>query len=125
MHGNCPFYSYCIVTALIDKPDAVTNCSVLHQSSESLQISCSEGFSGGLPQNFLLEIFAVEDNALLTNISNSRPTFTIRALHPDTQYVVQVTAVNAKGRSDALTVSLLTLRLPETQKNIGSVKSEG
>ena len=74
--------------------------------------------------NFLLEIFATEDNALLTNISNSQPAFTIRALHPDTQYIVQVTAVNAKGRSDALTVSLLTLRLPETQKNIGSVKSD-
>jgi len=96
----------------------------LHQSSESLQITCNEGFSGGLPQNILMEIFATEDNALLTNISNSQPTFTIRALHPDTQYMVQVTAVNAKGRSDALTVSLLTLRLPETQKNIGSVKSE-
>ena len=109
----------------IDKPDPLPNCSVVHQSTELLQIGCSEGFGGGLPQTFLLEILSTHDNMMRTNISNSRPTFTIRALHPDTQYIVQVTAVNAKGRSEPLRVDVFAHRITETQKNFGTSKSDG
>ena len=123
-----------------DKPDPLTNCSVSHQSSESLQIACSEGFSGGLPQNFLLEIFAIDAGAaspetaattrptspeLKTNQTSMKPVFIVRGLDADTAYVAHVTAVNAKGRSEPLVVRVVTLRPPETQKNIGPGKSEG
>lgn len=117
----------------IDKPDPLSNCSVSHQSTDSLQIACNEGFSGGLPQNFLLEIF---DTSLAgeggsgpleskTNQTSMKPVFIVRGLHADTPYVAYVTAVNAKGRSEPLLVRIVTLRPPETQKNIGSGKSEG
>lgn len=132
---------------VIDKPDPVSNCSVSHQSSESLQIACSEGFSGGLPQNFLLEIFTA-DGALAGsapaaqqetssqrpylpaelktfNQTSMKPVFIVRGLDADTTYVGQVTAVNAKGRSESFVVRVVTLRLPETQKNVGPGKSEG
>lgn len=127
-----------------DKPDPLSNCSVSHQSAESLQIACSEGFSGGLPQNFLLEIFAIDATAantagspetvptphpaapeLKTNQTSMKPVFIVRGLNADTAYVAHVTAVNAKGRSEPLVVRIVTLRPPETQKNIGPGKSEG
>ena len=54
-----------------------------------------------------------------------KPVFIVRGLHADTPYVAHVTAVNAKGRSEPLLVRIVTLRPPETQKNIGSGKSEG
>lgn len=127
-----------------DKPDPVSNCSVSHQSSESLQIACNEGFSGGLPQNFLLEIFTI-DGALAGstgtpqetasqrplvpelktfNQTSMKPVFVVRGLDADTTYVGQVTAVNAKGRSEPFVVRVVTLRPPETQKNVGPGKSE-
>ena len=129
----------------IDKPDPLSNCSVSHQSSESLQIGCNEGFSGGLPQNFLLEIFAIDVVAantagsqetaslrpssslpeLKTNQTSMKPVFIVRGLDPDTAYMAHVTAVNAKGRSEPFAVRIVTLRPPETQKNIGPGKSEG
>ena len=123
-----------------DKPDPLSNCSVSHQSSESLQIACSEGFSGGLPQNFLLEIFEATTAAaaaaaaatarptppeIKTNQTSMKPVFIVRGLSADTAYLAHVTAVNAKGRSEPLVVRIVTLRLPETQNNIGSGKSEG
>ena len=127
----------------VDKPDPVSNCSVSHQSSESLQIACNEGFSGGLPQNFLLEIFTI-DGALAGstppqetasqrplaelktfNQTSMKSVFIVRGLDADTTYVGQVTAVNAKGRSEPFVVRVVTLRPPETQKNVGSGKSEG
>ena len=129
----------------VDKPDPVSNCSISHQSSESLQVACSEGFSGGLPQNFLLEIFTV-DGALAGsappqetssqrphlpaelktfNQTSMKPVFIVRGLDADTTYVGQVTAVNAKGRSEPFVVRVVTLRPPETQKNVGPGKSEG
>lgn len=124
-----------IVSHLIaDKPDPLFNCSVSHQSSESLQIACNEGFSGGLPQNFLLEIFESSSSANggdddgpvepLTNQTAMKPVFIVRGLHADTSYIAHVTAVNAKGRSEPLLVRIVTLRPPETQKNIGPGKSE-
>lgn len=129
----------------IDKPDPLSNCSVSHQSSESLQIGCNEGFSGGLPQNFLLEIFAIDVVAantagsgsqetaslrpspaeLKTNQTSMKPIFIVRGLDADTAYMAHVTAVNAKGRSEPFAVRIVTLRPPETQKNIGPGKSEG
>ena len=97
----------------------MSNCSVSHLSSESLQITCHEGFSGGLPQNFLLELFSNEDDMLRTNMTSPRPTFLVRGLRPDTHYVGHVSAVNAKGNSESLAVRIVTLRLPETQHNTG------
>ena len=127
-----------------DKPDPVTNCSVSHQSAESLQIACSEGFSGGIQQKFVLEIFAIDSASSAAaaaaaqetgsaispglpsaNQTSARPVFTVRGLHPDTVYVAHVSAENAKGRSEPLVVRVVTLRPPETQKNIGPAKSEG
>lgn len=122
------------------------NCSIRAAqptTADSVQVACNEGFSGGLPQNFLLEIFSTTTVSSTTtatsagadepvnlqlhsNQTSMKPVFTLRGLNPDGHYVAHVTAVNAKGRSDPVPIRLATLRLPETQKNgISSGKSEG
>jgi len=38
------------------KPDPLHNCSIVNRTNDSLEVECTEGFDGGQPQNFLLEV---------------------------------------------------------------------
>lgn len=40
------------------KPHAPRNCTLWNQTAESVEVSCVAGFDGGLPQRFLLEVYA-------------------------------------------------------------------
>lgn len=51
------------------RPFALQNCSVSNQSADSLHIECIEGFDGGLPQMFLLELVEVPVLRLVRNLS--------------------------------------------------------
>lgn len=51
------------------RPFALQNCSVSNQSSDSLQVECVEGFDGGLPQGFLLELVEMPALKLVRNLS--------------------------------------------------------
>lgn len=44
------------------KPDPLHNCSIVNRTNDSLEVECTEGFDGGQPQYFLLEV-----NILLKN----------------------------------------------------------
>lgn len=57
---------FCVVSG---RPFPLQNCSVSNQSSESLQIECMEGFDGGLPQGFLLELVEMPGLRLIRNLS--------------------------------------------------------
>lgn len=39
------------------KPDPPYNCTILNQTTESLEVECMPGFDGGQPQYFLLEVY--------------------------------------------------------------------
>lgn len=41
------------------KPDPLDNCTVLNQTYNGFQIECVEGFDGGLPQEFVVEVYAM------------------------------------------------------------------
>lgn len=41
------------------KPDPLANCTVLNQTYNGFQIECTEGFDGGLPQEFVLEAYTM------------------------------------------------------------------
>lgn len=40
-------------------PDPLDNCTVLNQTYHGFQIECVEGFDGGLPQEFVVEVYTM------------------------------------------------------------------
>lgn len=51
------------------RPFSLQNCSVSNQSADSMQVECVEGFDGGLPQGFLLELVEMPALRLVRNLS--------------------------------------------------------
>lgn len=97
------------------RPDQVHNCTVANTSMTSFSLRCAEGFNGGLPQSFLMEVREAESQALLANMSSVVPRFTVAGLDPGNHYQACVYSINGKGRSEPVPVSAVTLRLPEKQ----------
>ncbi|XP_068989228.1 nephrin isoform X4 [Neodiprion pinetum] len=108
---------YTIVPA--GHPDNPHNCSVLNQTTDSLHVECTEGFDGGLPQEFTLEIDIETGNelakagSLVYNSTSKVPMFSVNGLDPGTTYHVTVFASNSKGRSEPVRLKTTTLNLPE------------
>lgn len=46
-------FSFVVFTG---RPDQVHNCTLTNISMTSLTVKCTDGFNGGLPQSFMLEI---------------------------------------------------------------------
>ncbi|XP_075223884.1 nephrin-like, partial [Lycorma delicatula] len=97
------------------RPDQVHNCTVANTSMTSFSLRCAEGFNGGLPQSFLMEVREAESQVLLANMSSVVPRFTVAGLDPGNHYQACVYSINGKGRSEPVPVSAVTLRLPEKQ----------
>ncbi len=53
------------------------NCSVVNQTTESLEVECLPGFDGGLRQFFLLEITDLQTGILLANATDTQPEFQV------------------------------------------------
>lgn len=81
----------------------------------SFSLRCAEGFNGGLPQSFLIEVRETESQHLRANLSSPVPRFSVAGLEPGEQYQACVYSVNVKGRSEPVSVPAATLRLPEKQ----------
>lgn len=58
-------------------PDAPTNCSVVNQTTDSLDVQCLAGFDGGTDQHFLLEVADLQTGLLLANASDKTPEFRV------------------------------------------------
>ena len=67
-----------LISCLISgPPDPPTNCSVLNQTTDSLEVQCLPGFNGGLQQSFLLEVTDIQTKVLLANATDKIPEFTV------------------------------------------------
>lgn len=62
-------YHYFFLCFNLGRPFPLQNCSVSNQSSDSLQVECMEGFDGGLPQGFILELVEMPGLRLVRNLS--------------------------------------------------------
>ncbi|XP_063706128.1 uncharacterized protein LOC134835187 [Culicoides brevitarsis] len=84
------------------RPFPIQNCTISNQTTDSFSIDCIEGFDGGLPQVFLLEVVEVPTLRLLRNLTLTKPpiSFYIDDLEPGSTYRVVLFAMNAKGRSE-------------------------
>lgn len=97
------------------RPDQVHNCTITNISMTSMSIRCSEGFNGGLTQQFMLEVRDSQTSELRANYSSPVPRFTVNSLMPSAIYLASVYAFNTKGRSDPTVVQVAMLRMPEKQ----------
>ncbi|XP_035449485.1 hemicentin-2 isoform X1 [Spodoptera frugiperda] len=95
------------------RPDQVHNCTVVNASLTSFGVRCSEGFNGGMPQSFLLEVREIVTQEIVANVSSAVPRFTAVGLSPGRTYAAAVLAYNAKGRGDPYPLRASTLRPPE------------
>ncbi|XP_043241733.1 nephrin-like isoform X1 [Amphibalanus amphitrite] len=84
-----------------ERPEGLSNCSVVNSTSQSLQVHCAPGKDGGLRQAFSLEVQDAVTEERVTGVSDSdRPSFSLTGLKPGSRYRLTVFASNAKGRSD-------------------------
>ncbi|KAH0955085.1 hypothetical protein HN011_006488, partial [Eciton burchellii] len=107
------------------KPFSVRNCTLANQTYTSVEVKCVPGYDGGLPQRFVLEVYHGDVDFLtssqpLYNVSNlDEPTFALAGLEASVEAGVHVAvyAVNAKGRSQPVTLSEVTYR--DAEKRTG------
>ncbi|XP_051862318.1 hemicentin-1 isoform X2 [Drosophila albomicans] len=88
------------------RPFPLQNCTVSNQSVDSLQVDCIEGFDGGLPQSFMLELVELNSLRLARNITvtHTPVTFVIENLDQAATYRMIIFAVNVKGRSEPIII---------------------
>ncbi|XP_066594358.1 neural cell adhesion molecule 2-like isoform X2 [Prorops nasuta] len=109
------------------RPDTPHNCSLLNQTTDSIYVECTEGFDGGLPQNFTILVerdaagsgkqsgtpLASSVVSTISNQTSKSPSFSVAGLEPGTTYDLTVYSSNNKGRSDSVRIKATTLNLPE------------
>jgi hypothetical protein len=71
-----------------------------------------DGYDGGLPQSFFMEILELPSLRSKLNVTTYKapPTFLADALDPGMSYRIMLYAVNAKGRSDPTTIDPVTFK---------------
>ncbi|XP_033251075.1 uncharacterized protein LOC117190098 isoform X2 [Drosophila miranda] len=82
-----------------DLPEPVKNCTAFNATANSLQIQCTPGYDGGIPQYFHVQIYDELNRQILHNASYKYPELTVKRLPSDSVFVIRVTAVNAQGPS--------------------------
>ncbi|KOX75931.1 hypothetical protein WN51_12361 [Melipona quadrifasciata] len=86
-------------------PDTPHNCSLLNQTTDSLYVECTEGFDGGLPQKFTIQVdreagtssTSSKPSTTVYNQTSKVPSFSVGNLEPGTTYDVHIYASNSKG----------------------------
>ncbi|XP_028049918.1 nephrin isoform X4 [Monomorium pharaonis] len=101
------------------RPDTPHNCSLLNQTTDSIYVECIEGFDGGLPQKFTMQVDREPGSGksggptTVYNQTSKVPVFSVSNLDPGSNYEVSIYATNAKGRSETVHFRATTLNLPE------------
>lgn len=105
------------------KPDPPFNCTILNQTSDSLEVQCLEGFDGGQPQYFLLEVYDQQTGVLQANTSAKFASFNVSDLNSGRVLKMLVYAVNSKGHSEAVLLEGFTLKAAEKQTGMITINS--
>ncbi|KAG5312027.1 TUTLB protein, partial [Pseudoatta argentina] len=101
------------------RPDTPHNCSLLNQTTDSFYVECIEGFDGGLPQKFTMQVDRETGSGkgggptTVFNQMSKVPVFSVSNLDPGSNYEVSIYSTNAKGRSETVHFRATTLNLPE------------
>ncbi|KAJ9593654.1 hypothetical protein L9F63_014794, partial [Diploptera punctata] len=95
------------------KPDGLLNCTIVNQTAVSLHVECNDGFDGGLPQEFVMEVYDAVTQILVTNVTSKTPVFSLNGLESGLSFDIFLYAVNAKGRSDPVPLHAYTSKAAE------------
>ncbi|XP_053204229.1 hemicentin-1-like isoform X2 [Panonychus citri] len=105
-------------------PEAVRKCQITNQSTTSLNVECIPGDSGGLKQEFTVEVYNSLRQSLHSNYtSTTKPAFHIPNLLSGTPFTLVLYSSNAKGRSHSVSIPGSTLGEPE--KHTGAIPQFG
>ncbi|CAG9837580.1 unnamed protein product [Diabrotica balteata] len=96
----------------VSRPSQLQNCTLINQTSNSMQVDCMEGFDGGLPQSFLMEVLELPSLRPRLNLTTYRtpPVFSANGLDAGASYRIILYAENAKGRSDPTIIDPVTFK---------------
>ncbi|XP_075982640.1 neural cell adhesion molecule 2-like isoform X1 [Anticarsia gemmatalis] len=108
------------LVAAAGNPTSLQNCSVVNQSY-TLLVECLEGFDGGLPQVFYMEVLELPSLMVRANItSNHTPTFEVHDWDSRSSYALVLYAANAKGRSEEVTLYTVAIRPPDKYTGVST-----
>jgi len=85
----------------------------MNQTADSVHVECAEGFNGGLPQTFMMEVYDSVTFALVSNVTSKTPSFTVSGLDPGISFQIELSANNEKGKSSKTTLHAYTLKAAE------------
>ena len=95
--------------AFIFQSNQFLSLQISNHTASTIEVKCEAGFSGGLAQHFVMEVFETTSNntqALVASNWTSDPSsgVAVRGLLPDYNYIVSVRAVNERGSSSPVYV---------------------
>ena len=82
-----------------------------------MEVDCMEGFDGGLPQMFHVEVVDYGSTLLVSNLTSPIPFFVVTGLKPGQSVRLFVYAANRKGASDKIILEGQTIQ--EAEKRTG------
>ncbi|XP_046645622.1 synaptogenesis protein syg-2-like isoform X1 [Daphnia pulicaria] len=97
------------------RPDPPTNCSVVNQTADAIEVWCRPGFDGGQSQQFQFEIFDTQSAVLLYNKSGRYPHLRVGNLESGLKLFIQVSAFNPRGRSALVPLEAYTIKIADKQ----------
>ncbi|XP_069170194.1 protein turtle homolog B [Procambarus clarkii] len=100
-------------------PERVGNCILVNLTVGTLEVGCTPGNDGGLPQRFVARVYTSPTHTLLATMEEDDPRFHVEGLTPGQDYLITITAVNAKGASEPEEIDAIRLKVAE--KRMGEV----
>ncbi|XP_069957875.1 protein turtle homolog B-like isoform X2 [Cherax quadricarinatus] len=102
-------------------PERVGSCVLVNLTVGTLEVGCTPGNDGGLPQRFVARVYTSPSHTLLATIEEQEPRFHVEGLTPGQDYLITITAVNAKGASEPEEIDAIRLKVAE--KRMGDVSA--
>ncbi|KAF2351108.1 Fibronectin type III [Trinorchestia longiramus] len=102
-------------------PDPVHNCSQFNLSATDVNVRCSPGFDGGLPQTFIMELYDEQTGRLVANVSSQAPVLWARSLPSSSSFSGVIFPLNSKGRGEIAAITAVTLR-DQAEKRTAAMK---
>lgn len=102
-------------------PERVANCVLVNLTVGTLEVGCTPGNDGGLPQYFVARVYTSPTHILLATLQEQEPRFHVEGLTPGQDYLITITAVNAKGASEPEEIDAIRLKVAE--KRMGDVSA--